>query len=266
MTPASEVFDLSEPHPARVYNAWLGGKDNYAPDREVADLVVGHRPQAVAAARENRRFLVRTVRYLAQCHGIRQFLDIGAGLPAPGNTHEVAQRVDVWSRVLYVDNDPVVLAHARERLTSTAEGSCDYLQADLRDTGCILRRAARTMDISLPVAVLLLAVLHFIPDDDHPAGVVAELVGALAPGSSVVISHLTADLAPDAVSEGVRAYNKLVPMSVFPRTHAQVTELLAGLSLIAPGVVPIGEWRADTQTRPVSDFFGGIARKRARRW
>lgn len=258
-------FDPTMPHPARVYNAWLGGKDNYAPDREVAALVVRHRPQAVAAARENRRFLARAVRYLAQCHGIRQFLDIGAGLPARGNTHEVAQQVDVWSRVVYVDNDSMVLAHARARLTSTAEGCCDYLQADLRDTGYILQRAAQTMDITRPAAVLLLAVLHFVPDADDPAGVVSRLAGALAPGSCVVISHLTADLAPEAVSGGVEVYNNLVPTQVFPRSYAQVTDLFAGLSLVAPGVAPISEWRFDAAAPPVTDLYGGVARKVARR-
>lgn len=264
MTPPSEAFNPSVAHPARVYDVWLGGKDNYARDREAAALVVRHRPEAVIAARENRHFLARAVRYLAQCHGIRQFLDIGAGLPAPGNTHEVAQRVDAWSRVVYVDNDPVVLAHARARLTSTAEGSCDYVQADLRDIGYILQQAARTMDLGLPVAVLLLAVLHFVPDADDPAGVVAQLARALAPGTCVVISHLTADIAPDAVSDGVEAYNKLVPTAVFPRSHRQVSDLLAGLSLVAPGVVPLSEWRSDEVIRPVTDFYAGIACKRAR--
>lgn len=260
------AFDACVAHPARVYNVWLGGKDNYVPDREVAALVARHRPQVVTAARENRRFLARVVRYMAQCHDVRQFLDIGAGLPAPGNTHEVAQQVDVTSRVVYVDSDPMVLAHARARLISTAEGSCDYVQADLRDTGCILARAARTLNLTLPVAVLLLAVVHFVPDADDPAGVVAELTSGLAPGSWVAISHLTADLAPEAVSGGVQAYNGLVPTPVIPRGQAQVTGLFAGQSLIAPGVVPISEWRPDSMARPVTDLYAGVARKQARRW
>jgi SAM-dependent methyltransferase len=259
------AFDPSVAHPARVYNAWLGGKDNSEADRDVAALVVHHRPQAVVAARENRRFLARVVRYLAQCHGIRQFLDIGSGLPGPCNTHEVAQAVDVLSRVVYVDNDPVVVAHALALATSTLEGCCDYVQADLRDPGYVLRQATKTLDLSLPVAVLLLAVLHFVADGDGPAEVVAELADALAPGSCVAISHLTADFAPDAVGGGVAAYNKLVPTAIFPRSHRQVTDLLAGLSLVAPGVVPISEWRLDTVVHAVSDLYGGVACKRARR-
>lgn len=263
---AWSVFDPSIAHPARVCNTWLGGKDNYGADRDAAALVVRHRPQAVAGARENRRFLARAVRYAAGRHGIRQFLDIGAGLPAPGNTHEVAQQADARSRVVYVDKDPVVLGHIRALLTSTAEGSCEYLQADLRDSSCILESAARTLDLALPVAVLLLAVLHFVPDADDPAGAVAELAGALAPGSCVVVSHLTADFAPEAVSDGVRAYNRLVPTPVFPRSHAQVSGLFAGLSAVAPGVVPIGEWRADGPARPVTDLYGGVACKVTRHW
>jgi hypothetical protein len=159
-----KVFDPSVAHPARVYNVWIGGKDHYPADRDVAARVVERRPQVVAAAVSNRRFLARAVRYMAKSHGIHQFIDIGTGLPAPDSTHEVAQRVDPWARVVYVDNDPLVLSHARALLTSTDEGSCDYLEADLRNTEYILRQAARTLDFTQPVAVLLLAVLHFVPD------------------------------------------------------------------------------------------------------
>ena len=251
---------LSVAHPARVYDVWLGGKNNYPADRDVAVLVTHHWPRA-AAARENRRFLARVVRYLAQCQGIRQFLDIGSGLPGPGNTHEVAQAVDAWSRVVYVDSAPVVAAHARAVMAGTSEGCCDFLQADLRDPGYILAQAARTVDLARPVAVLLLAVLHFVPDADNPAGVVTELAAALAPGSCVAISHMTADFAPEAVGGGVEAYNGLVPTAVLPRSHAQVTDLFAGLSLVAPGVVPICAWGSDTMARPVTDFYGGVGRK-----
>jgi S-adenosyl methyltransferase len=258
-------FDPRVAHPARVYNFWLGGKDHYSADREVAAKVIGQRPQVVDSAVANRRFLGRAVRYLARCHGVRQFLDIGVGLPAADNTHEVAQRVDPWSRVVYVDSDPLVMSHARALLTSTREGCCDYLQADLRDTGYILREARRTLDFGLPVAVLLLAVLPFIPEADDPAGIVAALAGPLAPGSCVAISHLTADLAPDAVGAGVEAYNALVPVPVFPRSHAQVTGLFAGLSLVAPGVVPVSEWRPDKVARQIVDVYAGIGRKPPRR-
>ena len=264
----SAGFNPCVAHPARVYNAWLGGKDHYAADREVAARVISQRPEVVGAALANRQFLGRVVRYLARCQGIRQFIDIGTGLPARGNTHEVAQQADVWSRVVYVDNDPLVMSHARALLTSTDEGCCDYVQADLRDTEAILREARRTLDSGQPVAVLLLAVLHFIPDADGPAGIVAALTETLAPGSCVAISHLTADFAPDAVGGGVRAYNALVPTSVFPRSHAQVTGLFAGLPLVAPGVVPVTGWRPDhaAAADQAADLYGGVARTSASRW
>jgi hypothetical protein len=215
----------------------------------------------------NRRFLGRAVRHLARCYGVRQFIDIGTGLPAPDNTHEVAQQVDPWSRVLYVDNDPLVMTHARALLTGTDEGCCACLHADLRDTACILREARRTLDFSRPVAVLLLAVLHFIGDTDDPAGIVAALAGPLTAGSSVVISHLTADSAPEAVGGGVAAYNALVPVPVIPRTHAQVSGLFGGLPLVPPGVVPVSEWRPDAAAprKKVTDVYAGAGRKPHRR-
>jgi hypothetical protein len=228
--------------------------------------VIGQRPQVVDAAIANRQFLGRAVRYLARYHGIRQFLDIGTGLPVPENTHEVAQQVDAWSRVVYVDNDPVVLAHARALLISTDEGSCDYIHSDLRDTKYILRQARRTMDFGLPVAVMLLAVLHFVPDVDDPEGIVEALIAPLAPGSCVVISHLTGDFAPEAVGGGVEAYNALVPTSIFPRSHTQVTALFGGLSLIAPGVVPVSEWRAEMSGPQITDVYAGVGCKAPARW
>jgi hypothetical protein len=264
----AQRFDLdpSVPQSSRVYNAWIGGKDHYAADREVAARVVERRPQVVAAAWANRLFLGRAVRYMAQRHGVTQFLDIGAGLPAPDNTHVVAQRIDPRARVVYVDSDPVVMAHARALLTSGPEGACDYVHADLRDTGYVLRSAARTLDFAQPVGVLLLAVLHFVPDADAAADVVAALAGALVPGSLVAISHLTGDFAPEAVGEAVDTYNKAVPTPVIARTHAQVTGLFTGLPLVAPGVVPVSEWRPDAIARQVVDLYGGVARTPARRF
>ncbi len=256
-------FDPLTPHPARVYNVWLAGKDHFESDREVAGRVIKERPQVVEGAVANRQFLGRAVRHLARCYGVRQFIDIGTGLPAPDNTHEVAQLVDPYSRVVYVDNDPLVMTHARALLTSTDEGSCDYLDTDLRDTEYILKEARRTLNFNLPVAVLLLAVLHFIDDKDDPAGIVTALAGPLTAGSSVVISHLTADSAPEAVGGGVAAYNALVPTAIYPRTHSQVTELFGDLSLVPPGVVPVSEWRPDTTSTQVTDVYAGMARKRA---
>jgi SAM-dependent methyltransferase len=248
------------PHPARVYGYWLGGKDHYAADREVAEEVIRHRPQVVAGARANRAFLARAVRYLAAECGVRQFLDIGTGLPAPASTHQVAQAIAPGSRVVYVDNDPLVLVHARALLTSGPQGSCDYVGADLRDTAAVLAGAARTLDFTRPVAVLL-AVLHFLPGADDPAGVVAALARPLAPGSFVVISHLTADFAPGPMAAGIKVYNTLVPAPLTPRSHTQVNALFGRLPLVPPGVVPITEWRPPTGLSPqTADLYAGVAR------
>lgn len=259
-------FDPHVPHPARVYNVWLHGKDHYEADRKAAEEVLRHRPQAVTGARANRSFLARAVRYLAAERGIRQFLDLGTGLPAPGNTHEVAQAIAPESRIVFVDNDPLVLAHVRALLTSTPQGSCDYVDADLRETSAILGEASHTLDLTRPVAVLLLAVLHFVPNTDDAAAIVATLTADLAPGSCVAISHLTADFAPEPVASGVAAYNTLVPTPLTPRTHAQVTALFGGLPLAPPGVVPITEWRPDSGfiTQP-HDLYAGLATVPGRR-
>jgi hypothetical protein len=254
-------FDPSVPHPARVYGYWLGGKDHYPADREAAEEVMRRRPQVVAGARANRAFLARVVRYLAADCGIRQFLDIGTGLPAPGSTHEIAQAIAPGCRVVYVDNDPLVLTYARALLTSSVQGACDHVEADLRDTPAVLAGASRTLDPGQPTAVLLLAVLHFIPDADDPAAIVATLARHLDPSSYLAISHLTADFAPGPVTAGVKAYNTLVPTALVPRTHSQVSELIAGLPLVPPGVVPIGEWRPAAGPFPhAADLYAGVAR------
>jgi SAM-dependent methyltransferase len=262
-TGSHRSFDTSVPHPARVYAYWLGGKDCYEADRKAAEAVIEHRPQVVASARANRLFLARVVRYLAADCGIRQFLDIGAGLPAVDNTHEVAQQVDPGARVVYADNDPLVLTHARALLTSTPPGSCDYIDADLRDTDIIVAHAAGTLDLAQPVAVLLLAVLHFIPDGDDPAAIVARLASALAPGSYIALSHLTADFAPEQVVAAATAYNTQASTPVTPRTHAQVSGLFGGLPLVAPGVVPVTQWRPTVMGLPhrmTADVYAGAAR------
>jgi len=255
-------FDTSVPHPARVYDYWLGGKDHYEADRKTAEEVIRLRPQVVASARANRAFLARVVHFLAADCGIRQFLDIGTGLPAPDSTHQVAQRADPACRVVYVDNDPVVLSHARALLISTPQGTCDYIDADLHDPGAIIAQAGRILDFTQPVAILLLAVLHFFPDADYPAGVVAALADGLAPGSYLAVSHLTADLAPDQVTAAATAYNTLASVPVTPRTHAQVTGLFGGLPLVAPGVVPVSQWRPGPGegSRPPADLYAGLAR------
>ena len=263
MTPAPKArrFDPEIPHSARVYNVWLGGKDGLRADRKVAAEVATCRPQMVAGARANRAFRARVVLYLAGERGIRQFVDVGPGLPAPGNTHEVAQAIAHESKIVYVDNDRLVLAHARALMTSRPEGVCEVVDADLRDPETIMKEAARTLDLTQPAAVILAAVLQFLHDADDPAGIVATLSSFLSPGSFVAISHLTADFAPEEVGAGVAAYNNLVPDGITARTHAQVTSLFGGLSLVAPGVVPVSEWRPDhAPVHGVSaDMYAGLA-------
>jgi len=255
-------FDTSVAHPARVYAYWLGGKDHFPADRKAAEDVIRLRPQVVAGARANRAFLAWVVRYLAAECGIRQFLDIGTGLPSLDNTHEVAQQVDPACRAVYVDNDQMVLTHARALLTCTAPGSCDYVDADVRDPSAILAGAAHTLDLAQPVAVLLLAILHFLSDADDPAGIVARLAGGLAPGSFIALSHLTGDFAPGQVGAAVAAYNTQASTAVTSRTHAQVSGLFGGLPLVPPGVVPVTQWRptAGLPHRMTADLYAGLAR------
>jgi len=261
----SAKYDPGVPHPARVYSYWLGGKDHGPADREAAKEVMLHRPEVVAGARANRHFLARVVRFLAAERGIRQFLDIGTGLPAPDNTHEVAQSIAPECRIVFVDNDPVVLAHARALLTSTPEGACGYVDADLRDTPAVLREAAAVLDFTQPAAVLLLAVLHFVPDTEDPAHIVAALAGGLAPGSFIALSHLTGDFAPAAVTSGVGAYTTLVPTALVPRTHTQIEALFGGLPLVAPGVVPVNAWRPGVSDPRPTDLYAGVATVPGRR-
>jgi hypothetical protein len=255
-------IDTSVAHQARIYDYWLGGKDNFAVDREAGDRAVAAYPGMAKAVRANRAFLARAVRYLAAEAGVRQFLDIGTGIPAGNNTHEVAQSVAPESRIVYVDNDPVVLLHARALLTSAPEGACAYLDADLRDTGKILAEAADPLDFGAPVALMLLGILQVIPDSDDPFGVVAELLRALAPGSYLVISHVASDLD----NRAVQAAALLDAMSVESRTlrsHAEVARFFDGTELVAPGIVPVAHWRpeSDLQAAAPRSRWGGVGRK-----
>ncbi len=235
-------IDTSVAHPARVYDYWLGGKDNFGADREAGDQVIAAQPAILVGVRANRAFLGRTVRYLAGDMGIRQFLDIGTGIPAANNTHEVAQSLAPDSRVVYVDNDPIVLVHARALLNST-KGPTAYLDADLRDTGKILKEAARTLDLSQPVAVMLLMILHLIPDSDDPYGIVRRLMDATVPGSYLVLSHPASDIDADAAARAARRYNALVSTAQTRRTYARVCRFFDGLDLLEPGVVATNRWR-----------------------
>jgi hypothetical protein len=229
------------PNPARVYDALLGGKDNYAADRAVADKLATAKPALRPNVRANRVYLGRVVRYLAAEAGIRQFLDLGTGLPSLDNTHEVAQRAAHESRIVYVDNDPVVLAHARALLVSTPEGATNYLQADIREPATILERAAATLDFSKPVAVMLPGVIYMIPDADLPYEMVDTYVNAVVPGSYLAISHPASDV--DA--EAAREYDNSLPTTQTNRTRAQVTKFFDGLELLPPGVVQLNKWRPD---------------------
>jgi SAM-dependent methyltransferase len=228
---------------ARVYDYWLGGKDNYPADREAAEQAIAANPGIVADVRANRAFLARAVRYLATEQGITQFLDIGTGLPTANNTHQVAQSVAPGSRIVYVDNDPIVLLHARALLTSTPEGATAYIDADLRDTTEILRAAARTLDFSQPVAVMLLIILHLIPGTDDSYGIVAQLMDSLAPGSYLVISHPANDIRPAAMAEMTRRVNaRLSSARGTMRDRAAITRFFDGLKLVEPGVVQPHQW------------------------
>ena len=233
------------PNPARVYDALLGGKDNYAADRAVADKLATAKPALRPNVRANRAYLGRVVRYLAAEAGIRQFLDLGTGLPSLDNTHEVAQRAAHESRIVYVDNDPVVLTHARALLVSTREGATNYLQADIREPAVILERAAATLDFSKPVAVMLLGVLYMIPDADQPYETVDAYMKAVVPGSYLAISHPASDVDAEAAAEAAREYDNSLPTTQTNRTQAQVTKFFDGLELLPPGVVQLNKWRPD---------------------
>jgi S-adenosyl methyltransferase len=264
--PAGEkpvAFDTSVAHMARVYDYWLGGKDNFAADREAAQQAIAANPGILTDVRANRAFLAHAVRYLAGECGIRQFLDIGTGIPTANNTHGVAQSVAPDCRVVYVDNDPVVLSHARALLTSDPAGATDYIDADLRDTREILDSAARTLDFSRPVAVTLLAILHLIPDADDPGGIVARLMAAVPPGSYLVISHPAGDVRPAAVAEMVRRVNaRLGPTRGTMRDRAEVTRLFDGLELLDPGIVQPQLWRpAGSVLDADIGIWCGVARK-----
>ncbi len=256
-------FDTSVPHIARVYDYWLGGKDNFAADRELGERTLQAYPNLAFSVRANRAFLTRTVRFLAADVGIRQFLDIGTGIPANNNTHEVAQRIAPASRIVYVDNDPIVLSHAKALLKSTPEGACAYIDADLRDPDTILGEAANTLDFGQPVAVMLIAVMHFISDDAEASAIVNRLMGACAPGSLVAISHAASDIDAEQQTEMVRRLNQSVAEKATLRDRAGVTRLFDGLELVEPGVVRVARWRPDSQLEAASPtgLWGGVARK-----
>jgi hypothetical protein len=258
-------FDTGVAHVARVYDYWLGGTDNFAADRVAGEKTVEVYPGIRLSARANRAFLARAVRYLAGAEGIRQFLDIGTGLPTANNTHEVAQAAAPESRVVYVDNDPLVLAHARSLLTSGAEGVTAYLDADLRDTGKIIEQAAETLDFTQPVAIMLMAVLHYIPDEAQAHQIVARLLESLPAGSFLTISHAGADLFPEDMGAFEESLNRYLPGDPHTaRTHDAVARLFEDTELLEPGVVRVSEWRLEPHevAHVHTTLWGGVGRKR----
>jgi len=261
-------FDVSVAHQARMYDYVLGGKDNYAADRAAIEAGITVWPNLVFAARANRAFLGRSIRFLAGEAGIRQFLDIGTGIPTAGNTHQVVQEVAPQSLVVYVDYDPVVLAHARALLDSSESGATEYIHADLRDTETILAQARRLLDFTKPVAVTLLAILHVIPESDDPHAIVATLMDAVPPGSYLAISHSASDLFDEETKDRFRnVMDRMIQQEYTPRDRAQVARFFTGLDLVEPGLVPVEEWRpapgTDNQGTPgASAMWGAVARKR----
>ncbi|MFF8190837.1 SAM-dependent methyltransferase [Streptomyces bobili] len=257
-------INTSQPHTARIWNYWLGGKDNYEVDRAAGDQIRQLHPGIGEYARADRLFLGRAVRHLVHDVGIRQFLDIGTGLPTADNTHEVAQAAAPEARIVYVDNDPLVLAHARALLTSSAEGRTDYLDEDLRNVDAILEHAAKTLDFSKPVALILLGVVIFVGDDEDPYSLVRRLVDRLPAGSHLVLSHtITSPSMPD-VDEAVKFWNEHGTPKLTQRTPEDVARFFDGLELLEPGVVSCSHWRpegGDASEPEEVAMFGGVARK-----
>ena len=251
---------------ARVYDYWLSGKDNFTADRVAGEETIAAFPGIRLSAQANRAFLRRTVRYLAAAEGVRQFLDIGTGLPADNNTHEVSQAVAPESRVVYVDNDPLVLAHARALLTSDPDGVTAYLDADLRDTDAILEQAAATLDFTRPVGIVLLAILHYVPDLAQARRIVARLVEAVPAGSFLVISHAGTDLLPADVAAFEKSLNAHLPAEQrhVARSHEVVASLFDGTRLVEPGLVRVSDWRPDSPEEAATPtiLWGGVAGKR----
>jgi S-adenosyl methyltransferase len=257
-------FDTNVAHSARVYDYWLGGKDHFEADRIAAEAVIAVRPTVVRDIRANRALLGRAVRFLAGEVGIRQFLDIGTGIPAANNTHEVAQSVAADSKIVYVDNDPIVLAHARALLASTPEGTCAYLDADLKDMGKILQEAASVLDFEQPVAVLFIGVLHLVPDEQDPSGLIATAMAACPSGSYLALTQPASDIDADVVAEGARRYNQQVTTPQTRRSHEETLRFFDGLTLVPPGLVQCHRWRPDPGATGLSENqsgWAGVARK-----
>jgi S-adenosyl methyltransferase len=251
-------IDEDSPHAARVWNYWMGGKDNYAADRAAGDAVSRVYPDIVTMARQSRRFLIRAVSFLAR-GGTRQFLDIGTGLPTMQNTHEVAQRIAPTARIAYVDNDPMVLAHARALLANTtAEGMTTYIDADFHEPDAIVTAAGDALDLTRPVGVMFMGVLGYVDDFDEVRSIVSRVMAAVPPGSYLTLWDGTST--GDAVSEGASKYAESGAIPYHLRSPDQLKLCFDGLELVDPGLVPITRWRADTPAEHI-DAYGAIGRK-----
>ncbi|WP_433363655.1 SAM-dependent methyltransferase [Actinoplanes sp. CA-142083] len=256
-------LDTGRAHVARVYDYWLGGKDNFEADRAYGDELERRVPAIRVAARMNRLFLGRAVRYLAGEAGVRQFLDIGTGLPTAGNTHQVAQAVAPSSRVVYVDNDPLVLTHARALLTSSPEGRTAYIDADVREPASILEELPATLDLEQPVAVLLVAVLHLVRADEVAYPAISAIVGALPPGSYLAITHATGDFWPASQVAAANATNRAHGVDFRFRERGEVARFFDGMEIVEPGIVPVAEWRPDggpAADRTDANIWAAVAR------
>lgn len=257
-------FDTSVAHVARVYDYWLGGKDNFAADRAAGDQAIAAFPNIPLSARANRAYLARVVRFLVGEAGIRQFLDIGTGIPTANHTHQVAQSIVPESRVAYVDNDPVVLSHARALLNSQSPGSTDYIDADLHDPQKILDGAVRLLDFSRPVAVMLMAILQHIDDEHDPYAIVATLMDALPSGSYLAISHPASDIDAEGMAKMADVLNKMMAEKVTFRDRAAVSRFFVGMELVEPGLVQASKWRPGSEMEAGSPaaLWAGVARKK----
>lgn len=257
-------IDPAVPHNARVWNHWLGGKDHYPADHEAGNRVAELFPSIVDVARADRVFLGRAVRYLGGERGITQFLDIGTGLPTVDNTHEVAQRVDPRSRIVYVDNDPLVLVFAHALLTSTPEGVTAYINADAHDPDGIVSAAGQTLDFEQPVAIMMLGVLNFVLDTDQAYSIVRRLMDRVPSGSHLVVTHPTLELGGEANAEAMRFWNEHATPPITARSRAEITAFFDGLDLVEPGVVSCSRWRPEAKPwgEPAEvPQFGAVGRK-----
>ncbi|AZS83728.1 SAM-dependent methyltransferase [Streptomyces griseoviridis] len=250
-------------HNARVWNYWIGGKDNYEVDQQVAEQVAEMFPVIREIARADRWFLGRAVRFLAEEHGVRQFLDIGTGLPTADNTHEIAQRVAPDARIVYVDNDPIVLVHARTLLTGSAEGATDYIDADVRDPDAILEQAGRTLDFGQPVAVMMLGILNFVLDTGEAREVARRIMDVMPSGSFLVLTHPTfdAEVGGEGQIPAMKFWNENATPPITARSGADIASFLDGLRILEPGLVSCSQWRADDASPAVVPQYGAVAVK-----